>query len=448
MPKEIPDCPQKPKRVSGVTSRSYEIKLVTPMVGGGAIAGAVDTDFPIRPTAIRGHLRYWWRLVHGQSLGECMWQREEEIFGSTKFPSSIEISVSKCSNISMCNASEYKKPQEGAAYALFAAIQSNHKVVRPIVEFTLTVKWPSVDVLRQRRKAQNRLQQQNLPSHIVDFKSEVENAFTAWLTLGGLGARTRRGCGAVYCEKIQTGFPPKLAANARFFIGEPQRDAESAWNKCVFDYREFRQNPRGRKHNKTISKGKIISVQGRSHWPEADSIRKITKCSLKPTSQHTSDNGDPADINTNNHSVPVVPSNLLPAFPKAVLGMPINFHFADGPGNRYGLADRDPKDVELRPIGQNTNRMASPVLTRPLFYEGKWCPAVIIIDPRLPNDFQAKLVGPKAKADGSDIDELVCASEIQGDAVRKLKTMRGKQNALEALAEYLLKEAKYKKVQL
>ena len=49
-------------------------------MGGGASTGNVDLDFPIRTTAIRGHLRHWWRLIRGQSLGNKMRQREEEIF--------------------------------------------------------------------------------------------------------------------------------------------------------------------------------------------------------------------------------------------------------------------------------------------------------------------------------------------------------------------------------
>ncbi|HET6644216.1 MAG TPA: type III-B CRISPR module RAMP protein Cmr1, partial [Fimbriimonadales bacterium] len=37
------------------------LELATPMIGGGAVAGAPDEHWPIRPTEIRGHLRFWWR---------------------------------------------------------------------------------------------------------------------------------------------------------------------------------------------------------------------------------------------------------------------------------------------------------------------------------------------------------------------------------------------------
>lgn len=39
--------------------------LVTPMFGGGVKPGEVDREMPIRASALRGHLRFWWRLLHG-----------------------------------------------------------------------------------------------------------------------------------------------------------------------------------------------------------------------------------------------------------------------------------------------------------------------------------------------------------------------------------------------
>lgn len=124
MPRQIPDCPTDipiPKRRE---SRSYEIELITPMVGGGAVAGEVDFDFPIRPTAIRGHLRYWWRLIRGHSLGEGRWRREEEIFGSTEFPSPIEIRISNWSKPELFPASHFDRfgPE---SFALFSEVKAN-----------------------------------------------------------------------------------------------------------------------------------------------------------------------------------------------------------------------------------------------------------------------------------------------------------------------------------
>ena len=38
--------------------RTYTIKLITPMYGGGVVAGVVDEEMPVRATSIRGHLRF------------------------------------------------------------------------------------------------------------------------------------------------------------------------------------------------------------------------------------------------------------------------------------------------------------------------------------------------------------------------------------------------------
>src|SRR5439155_3502684 len=135
--------------------------------------------------------------------------------------------------------------------------------------------------------------------------AEVESAFKAWVAFGGLGARTRRGCGAVHCETTASELPQ---LPAKVFIGTPKSNAIEAWKEAVKAYRDFRQSPRGRRHDKTINtmKGpKLIQVPRRSHWPEADSIRQITECALKPSLDSPS-SGIPADEDTQDHSTPVV----------------------------------------------------------------------------------------------------------------------------------------------
>ena len=43
-------------------------RLITPMYGGGVRPGEVDTEMPIRASAVRGQLRFWWRLLHAAGL--------------------------------------------------------------------------------------------------------------------------------------------------------------------------------------------------------------------------------------------------------------------------------------------------------------------------------------------------------------------------------------------
>ncbi|MFO0881807.1 MAG: type III-B CRISPR module RAMP protein Cmr1, partial [Gemmataceae bacterium] len=65
MPREIPDVPHGWKPPPPAPGRSYDIELVTPMFGGGVVTRENDRSFPIRATAIRGQLQFWWRATVG-----------------------------------------------------------------------------------------------------------------------------------------------------------------------------------------------------------------------------------------------------------------------------------------------------------------------------------------------------------------------------------------------
>lgn len=446
MPRTIPTCPQRPN-VTRKNAREYEIELITPMVGGGATAGKVDLDFPIRPTAIRGQLRHWWRLVRGQSLGDGMWRREEEIFGSIEFPSPVTVTVKPLTKVEQFDPADKNKldPFDPVAYALFASIENGHLVTQEGLRFEISLQTANSVELAYRRRAQNEKRskagQPVLPSSIEAIDDDISSALSAWLMFGGIGGRTRRGCGAVHCRSLRD-FIPKLPA--RVFVGPAQQSAVEAWQKALEAYREFRQTPRGKVHRKTIQtrKGpKTIDVPGRSHWPEADSIRSITGCSLKPP-KGTPPSGVPADEDTHDHSTPVVPDDLLPAFPKAVLGLPINFHFADGPNKGNAAANLDPKDVQLYPLLPAANgrlekaeRMAAPIITRPLWMDEKWHPAIIILNQRLPERMQVRLEGRNASLTGNLVHDLPLTRVIDA-ALGKITPMRGKANAIEAFIAF------------
>jgi CRISPR-associated protein Cmr1 len=440
----IPKCPAKP-----ISTRPhelvYEIELITPMVGGGASSGLVDLDFPIRPTAIRGQLRHWWRLARGFELGSKMWRREEEIFGSTDFASPVVVSIIWHSKVEQFDptSESFVGKFSPEAYALFASIENKQLVTKQGLEFKCRVTIADESELKIRRQAQNAARQPNqqLPQSIEPIEDDILSAMTTWLLFGGIGGRTRRGCGAILCKSVDEIAPPSLPA--KLYLGAAQSSAMEAWKKSLSAYREFRQTPRGRKHNKTLANGKSISVPGRSHWPEADSIRKITSCALKPAGGTTTSTGVPDDENTHDHSTPVVPASLLPAFPKAVLGLPINFHFADGPNKGRAARHLDPKDAQIYPLLRGNGgelekyeRMASPVITRPILRDGKWYPAILVFDQTLPQGMAFRVEGKGALVAG-DLSHDLSMSKVVDPSLRLLSPMRGKASALEALVEYI-----------
>lgn len=447
-PADIPNCPSAPRfRSTHRTTREYKISLITPLFGGGVEVGVPDKSLPIRTTAIRGQLRHWWRATVGHDIGgrDEMWRREEEVFGSTEFVSPLNVIVVEQPVVQLDDPSSYGDKFGPIAYALFSAIENQQRIVKEGAFFRLQLSWEAVAALQVRRSFQNNQRKKDrkplLPSTVDDIGPDIIKALQAWSTLGGLGARTRRGCGAIFCKDSEAEL---LDMPFTIMLGPPKPGALEAWKEAVKVYRDFRQSPRGKKHQKTINTKngpKTIQVPGRSHWPEADSIRKLSGSALRPLSNSSATDVS-ADENPNDHSEPVVSREVLPAFPRAILGLPINFHFADGPGkNRSGQLNKDPQDVQLLPRliddANNVDRMSSPIITRPLWHSGKWHPGVIILKQNLPTSLCVQLVGKLARADGKDLSHDLPPESIVSPSLGVLRPMRGHASALEALRDFL-----------
>lgn len=372
----IPVCSALPARQSGRCEREYQISLVTPLFGGGAEPGKTDKDFPIRGTSIRGHLRFWWRATKGYRLGARMWQREEEVFGSTEFPSPLDIRVLSQPKVVPVGPT-YGERFGPIAYALFSAIENKQQVMKEGGVFRLQLAWANRAELENRRKAQNVRRRADgkppLPDTVDDIEPDITAAFQAWCAFGGLGARTRRGCGALLCKELA----PKNAGDLdRWFksgalkvdgtvrdwptmpdlmlVQKVEQTPIDAWKKVIGLLQKFRQGEEvGR--NKGGDKS-----PGRSRWPEPETIRRVTG---KRSRQHARLTHIPND-----------------AFPRAEFGLPIVFHFQ---GNG------EPPDTVLYPSndpsGAPRERMASPLILKPLaLANGKAVPLIVrLITPPL-----------------------------------------------------------------
>ena len=344
MPEKIPRCPPEvPRSGEDLVTRTYTIRLATPMFGGGVEPGEPDADFPIRATAIRGHLRYWWRVVKGYSLGEQMWRREEEIFGSTEFPSPVRIRVEALSKVATLDPRSYRQASP-EAYTLFAAIENEKMLVQPGLMFGVHIAWRRECWLQTARLVQNKrrlkLNKPPLSEQIFPIDDELDLAIHAWFAFGGIGARTRRGCGALQVDKA---LPPldnhkwskhyfSLESQIeRVYRGRPCKNSIDAWQFGLRIWRQFRQP--------------LSSRDGpRVRFPEAETIRRATKSRARR-----------AKI----FSLEAMPNG----FPRAELGLPIGFQFKDE-------SSGDPKRTILIPSGLDANgkplqRMASPLILRP-----------------------------------------------------------------------------------
>ncbi|VVB63949.1 RAMP superfamily protein [uncultured archaeon] len=449
------NCPKKPLNVEPYpdsVTKEYEIQVITPLFGGGVEAGENDPITLVRPSSIRGHLRFWWRVTRGarcKSIPELL-QRESEIWGSVNNPSSVVIEVNK---INTKETSRRSPPDYGFSdrlgpelYALFSA---KKEICSEGFSFVLTIRWLQHKKLQQMRDGENKeLENSNAwpkAKFIDDIGPDVKEALQAWVNFGGIGGRTRRGCGALFCKQLAIDsiaefnrYPFNILYKSSF--SDPLR----AWSESVRVIKNFRQSFRGLKHDKIIPTrrgSKTIRVFGRSYWPEPDSIRKITGCSLKKPNKNNFD-----------HSIPQTPTDF---FPRAELGLPIIFHFADGPGKNSALSNIDPPDVTLIPVtsnGKDGTRMASPAITRPLrLATGEDIAVIIVLNSKpLP---PLKLVG-----DGPNLPHDIAQNKIANSALAsyprspmgpsavtgEIHSKKG--SALEAFINYAKDDEQFKEV--
>jgi len=337
---DLPECPSKPDvdPDAGHETRTYEFKLITPMMGGGVEPGKPDPVTPIRGTSIRGQLRFWWRATVGAryETAEELAAQEGEVWGAMEEPSPVEIHVKTQGEPGDRKRNDgrfYGFDNGPESYALFPLRQESHPLIKEGFEFNLEVRWPED----------------------VGIGEDVQTALEAWANFGGIGARTRRGLGAVYCPELAFEEPEKVSewlgehnllefgeggrswsvlSTNHWFKHAGMNDALTAWSDVLSVMKEFR-------HGKGTGRNPSGKFPGRSHWPEPETIRKVM-------SQRDSGHGSHPPFDKHPEG-----------FPRAAFGLPIIFHFNDG---------EDPDDSKLLPVvdGEKRTRMASPLILRPM----------------------------------------------------------------------------------
>jgi CRISPR-associated protein Cmr1 len=258
-------------------------------------------------------LRYWWRATRGakHTSWRELYEEEGRIWGTTDRKSTVVIRVLDP------NLGTPVDPGE-PRYALFPAHQAKPNEKPKLYRngrFRLAIS------VAERKYAQ-----------------DVSTALWAWFTFGGLGARTRRGAGALYCDKYAYTWDAKnilgdgrprewpVLRGGRVVIGKQRLPWDRCWNLVVNLVRDFRQDRAG--------------PRGRSHWPEADEIRSL-RGRWEPRHAPRLQGG---------------------GFPRARLGLPIVFHFKDRGDPYDNTLTVEPPGGEGDP---NQARMASPVIIKP-----------------------------------------------------------------------------------
>lgn len=316
--------------------------LITPLFGGGVEPREADPVSVVRATEVRGQLRFWWRALRGwQAKGslEELRNLESALFGSAgeggASPLAVEVEVLE-------RGEDVEVAQYGRAVQWYLGFplrsEGGWAPVRKGVAFRLRLRFP------ERVKSLN-------------LAEELEAALWAWETFGGIGARTRRGFGAL----LREGASPPTEEEIREGLGRYAREegwpygvshltpqslvrvVSLSWKELAERYQAFRQaRPRGNSRS-----------PGRSLWPEPDEIRRLT----------------------GRHAPTHPPRHPVRKFPRAHFGLPIIFHFKDR---------GDPPDTTLKL--PEAERRASPLLFRPLGKEQRPCVVAVLEGDRFPEE--------------------------------------------------------------
>ncbi|MGH2610449.1 MAG: type III-B CRISPR module RAMP protein Cmr1, partial [Tepidiformaceae bacterium] len=306
---QIPSCPLSfpGGRQSGEV-RTYRIKLITPLFGGGVEAGINDTVTPIRGKTVRGHLQFWWRATRGAecaTLGE-LHRRQSDIWGTTEHASKAQVSVMRLATDESLACAQYEwRARGGRGTWQLDWLPPFTGTELPYVLFPFQGKRPP-DRNAQPEQAPATCFRQVVFELQLRAPSalwiDVEAALWAWVNFGGIGSRTRRGCGALSAtpgEPGQRGLLPPSAdtldswwdeSAKRYGLTSPTAAREwptlvdtarkgrllcdktatgpiEAWDRVIRLFKHFRQGPGlGRDPGSG-------GVPGRSRYPEPESIR-------------------------------------------------------------------------------------------------------------------------------------------------------------------------------
>lgn len=160
--------------VSRDLSCTLQIRALTPIYKGGANPDGVDQGRPFRGPSVRGQLRFWWRATSAHTDTHALRRSEEELFGGV-FGGRLIASPLRV-GLTGLQSNAVAKPS-GKDYALWVCRESSSKSFHDAgARASLRLDYPA------------------------SRREEVERAVRAWLLLGGVGSRSRRGLGAVWDE--------------------------------------------------------------------------------------------------------------------------------------------------------------------------------------------------------------------------------------------------------
>ena len=393
-------------------TEKYDFELITPLFGGSSKKWELDEDCPISEKGIKGQLRFWWRTMQTEINSNALLEEENKLFGGRTTHRGEKISLKSPIKISInfdYNSIEKKIITKGdngnydndkcdiPTYLLFpieSILKSNSVSYIKKCNFELIVTY-SAGLSDKMREA---------------FRKVLE----LWCLFGGVGARTRRGLGSLYCKELMEGFnsiddilkfvedfgclreageaseemheaeyPQLNKVLLRLIILGNNNNSFELWKNYLIKYGEYRQG---------AGIGRSTGY-GRSFWPEPDSFRVITKChSSSHKHNHPPEHSDVKDSTG---------EAKKKWFPRAAYGLPIITMFT----TKGDPCCRD--SIKLRPEGEGFERWPSPVIMKVIkLGNGDVVKCCLILNSKIPDleiEFPCEIDNPSQGMHNSSV---------------------------------------------
>ncbi len=162
--------------------RELDLTALTPIYKGGADPDGIDESYPFRGPTIRGQLRTWWRATQDTTNLETLRLAERDLFGGVFEKDAAE------------RQDPGAKPRPAASLVRVGLSDMSSKRGRPGLGLKYAVGWVDGGAEAYHLEARGRLRVEVPGEH----GAAMDRALRAWLLLGGVGSRSRRGLGKVW----------------------------------------------------------------------------------------------------------------------------------------------------------------------------------------------------------------------------------------------------------
>lgn len=466
-----------------------DLRTITPVVGGGVETFEPDVVDPVRVPGIRGQLREWWRRLYARQgeSADALFAREAGLWGGVGpageragvapgpkdgpgLRSRVILRLDAAAALpgrrerAGTHPAEPAKPPKAMprwiggqefGYALFPLQRSESERRRAPRGQELPTQSVRRDlafrlIVTLRRGATNRG-----PDDPCEPLRQVLATLWAWIHLGGVGARTRRGFGALELRRTAlTGFAGEFADLARewsyLFEATAEEDfgalwkgsqraarttnpswppmvlaggdgmgAQDAHRRILGCLQYFRQGA-------GFARDQGGGHPGRSRWPEANLLRLHRDTTARWE-----------------HPVPNEVGSQLDQLgaPRAAFGLPIVMQFKSA-GNSVAPGTKPDEAAAGQVLPQGNDRWASPLLLRPVRWGGEYRPLAVVLGDRVPDGVRIHYDKPPRQEVG---DVAVPRSAgARGPIHQLLTTERGR--AIQAFVSWLIAERGYQRV--